>query len=355
MSTVGTALNDCPNIQAELNQYFNNCNAAELGDVSPLVQFLYSPINTTGITQLVSPSPGKLRRVTLRYDQLIPESEVEEVDNCERNCSSSKKRGDLVAEYEIDPCVKLVVHESMELKDFYYSCLSNPAIVLGKIRRLINALRAKTQTKLITELSALTGKWSSVVTASGLTVTADQLIVSTKLASGNPNAEALADIDLAITQNGYCAAPAIFTGGTLYRYMRTMQVGCCADSGISLEEAMKAYGKAFMFDRRVQNVWSVNEAVVLMPGAVQVLEFNEYAGDAEFYAAAGITPNSATRVIFDPLTGMGMNLLVSENCGKVSIIMHTVTKLINMPDDMFPASHYMEGVNYVNEIKVTNP
>jgi hypothetical protein len=354
MSLIGQALKSCPSLQAELNAYFQTCNAAELGDVSPLVQFLYSPINRSGIQQLVQPEGGKLRQVVLRYDQLIPESEVQSVDSCDRICTTTDKRGDLVATYEIDPCAKLVVSEAMALKDFYQSCLSNPEIIMGKLRRLINALRARTQTKLVNELTSLTGKWSGTVSASGLNVVSDQLVIKTKLANGNINPEAIADIDMAVLQTGYCSPPAIFSGGTLYRYARAMQAGCCADSGLDLEKAMQLFGKAIMFDRRVQQEWSVDEAVVLMPGAVQVLEFNEFAGDAEFFSAAGVSPKDHTEVIIDPATGMAMNLLISENCGTLSFILHTVTRLVNMPSDMFPAGHYMEGVNYVNEILVDN-
>lgn len=357
MSTVGSALNACPDIQAELDNFYSTCNASRIGDISPFIQFLYLPENRSGIQQLVSPAPGKIRNVQLRYSQAIPESQVLDADSCDRICTATTKRGDLIHEVTLDPCDKAYAEELMSAQDFYYACRSNFDIITDKIALLVNALRHKMQTKLVAQAVGMKGKWSSTVTDSGMTVTSDQLVLATLDSGGKLDPNAIADFDLAIMQNQYCNRPAVFTGATWYRYMRMLNIGCCSDQGIDLSKGLAAYGQyPTFFDRRIQNDWSANEALIVQPGAIQVVEFNEFLVDPEMKSAFQVYGSDyATGVIYDPMTGMGMNLLVSDQCGNISLVLHSVAKLTNMPADMFPTGHFMEGVNFVNELLVDNP
>lgn len=356
MSTVGSALNSCPDLQDELDLYFSTCNASKVGDISPFVQFLFLPENRSGIQNLVVPAAGKIRNVQLRYSQAIPESQVVSNDSCDRTCTATTKRGDLVHEVTLDPCDKLEVEELISAQDFYYACRNNFDIITDKIAILVNALRAGVQTKLVREAVGMKGKWASTVGESGLNVTSDQLVLSTLDNSGKVDPNAIADFDLAILQNQYCTRPAVFTGATWYRYMRMLNIGCCSDQGIDLKQGIAAYGQyPTFFDRRVQSEWSVNEALIVQPGAIQVLEFAEFMVDAEMKSALQFYGSDyATGIISDPMTGMLMNILVKDSCGNISIVLHTVNKLVNMPSDMFPTGHFMDGVNFVNELVVQN-
>lgn len=356
MSTVGTALNACPDIQDELDNYFKTCNASKIGDVSPFVQFLYLDENRSGIQQLVTPANGKVRNVQLRYSQAIPESQVQSSSSCDRICTATTKRGDLIHEVTIDPCDKLYVEEKMSAQDFYYSCRSNPDIIRDKIAIMINALRSAVQTKLVSEAVGLKGKWSTTVTDSGMTVTNDQLVLKTLDSVGKLDPNAIADFDLAVMLNQYCTRPAVFTGATWYRYMRMLNIGCCSDQGIDLDNGLSAYGQyPTFFDRRIQASWSADEALIVQPGAIQVVEFNEYLVDPEMKSTFQLYgADYAAGVIFDSLTGIGMNILVKDSCGEISIVMHSVTKLTTMPADMFPTGHFMDGVNFINELLIDN-
>lgn len=360
MSTVGTALHDCPPVQYELNNYFNTCDPSQRSDVSPLVQALYSNANTNNVQMAVVDGPGKVKIARMRYHQLIPELEVLEIDSCDRDCVADTKRGDLIADYTIDPCVKQVVEGKIQAKDFYYSCQNGGAEITGLIGRMVSALRRKTQTKLVSQISGLNGNWSSTVaeTFPGQVVNPGSYfkVKTQKDASIDPYPSTYADIDLAYKMQGFCTTPWTFTGGSLYRYMRLMNAGCCTDSGLDLGSLATQYGTPFIWDRRLQIYMGVEGAMAIQPGALQVIEFNEYLVDPEIAAASHTTigKNYETMVIYDPLTGMGMNFLFSDNCGVISIIGHTVTKLVTMPLDMFPNGDYMAGSNYITELRVVN-
>lgn len=357
MSTVGSALSACPDIQAELDNYFSTCNASKIGDISPLVQFLFLPENRSGIQGLVVPAAGKIRNVQLRYSQAIPESEVVNNDSCDRTCVATEKRGDLTYDVSLDPCNKWEISEKMSAQDFYFACRENQDIIRDKIVLLMNGLRAKVQTELVKQINGLKGKWATTVTDSGLTVTSDQLILATLDSNGKLDPNAIADLDLAIMMNQYCTTPAVFTGAAWYRYMRMLNIGCCSDQGIDLAQGLAKYGNnPTFFDRRVQAEWSTDEALIIQPGALQVLEFAEYLVDPAMQMGFQVYgADYATGVIADPMTGMLINILVKDTCGDISIILHTVNKVVAMPSDMFPTGHFMDGVNWVNELKVVNP
>ena len=59
-------------------------------------------------------------------------------------------------------------------------------------------------------------------------------------------------------------------------------------------------------------------------------------------------------MIIDPATGMKVDMVMSDNCGRVTIALTATTKLIALPTDMFSAGDVYEGVNYVTGLVVTN-
>jgi len=367
MSVVGTRLHDCPAIQRELNDYFlpANCDPSMRADVSPIVQFLYSQTNTRNVQQaVVDNGMGKIKQVQMRYDQIIPESEVIEVDECTRDCTATTKRGDLVTTYTIDPCIKQKVEALYDATDFWYNCQSAPERITKIFAQLISALRRKTQSKLVSQLSGLNGNWNDTVhqtfpgsSGSIYVNDSEQLVVKTKKdASEDPMAATVANVDTAIMQQEFCSGPAIFTGASYWQYAKLMNVGCCADNGLNLASIQAAYGKSIVWDRRLQYYMGVEGGIMMQPGAIQVIEFNEYQSEQSRVVAGNtqFARNYDTLFLVDPLTGIGMNFIISDNCGQVSIIGHTVTKLVTMPFDMFPVNDYMDGVNYITEFKVVN-
>lgn len=355
MGYAPSTLQDCPDIQVELNQYFQTCNSQFLKEPTPLYDFLMSPVNRGTYSQTVSPGQGKLKTVQMRYSQRILESEVTQPGSCDRSCVATTKRGDLTTQCTIDPCDFEEVSELISAQDFTYACRNNFDIVNEKMMLLMSALERKMATQLTGEAVALLGNWNALVD-DWATISSDFLQVQTlKTGSTDINPSAFEDIDMALTQTGYCNGAAIFGGPTLTKYYRLMLAGCCANQGLDLGEILSLYGKAIVYDSRVQKAFGdVDKNIAIQPGSVQVATYNE--NDNGIAEAAGVQwgANYYKRVIFSPMTGLPIDLTLSDNCGELSIFMRANAKVCGLPTDLYAPGDDMEGVVYVNGIKVAN-
>ena len=338
---MATTLAICPDIQAELNQYYNTCNASNLREPMPFFDFLMSDANMSGLSQLVVPGPGKIRTVQLTYEQRIPESEVGSLSSCDMTCSASTKRGNNVTSYSIDCEDGWEVEELISANDFLQACQSNDQILAKKIQAMIDALVRKTATALTTQAATLLGNWS---TDTGVAA-GDPVNVVTVDGSGNVKPTGWEDLDLAILQTNFCAAPVIFGGTTIFKYGRLMQAGCCSSQGLDLMAIRDQYGKAVVWDKRVNAITGNDGFWVLAPGALAVIT---YTGADQGMGMAQVLEGANYRkmTIQDPQSGLPIDLVISDNCGNVSVTARVVAKVVAMPSDMFPTGDSMEGVNF---------
>ena len=354
MSYAPSTFCECPPIQAELDAYFATCDASLLPDPAPLNEFLWSGLNRSGIQQQFTPSTNKLRTIILRYDQRLLESEVSEVDSCTRVCVAEKKRGDLCKEYTIDPCNKLRVSELIDANDFRASCLSNFDIVNKKMRLMMNALLAKVATKMTGLVVANFGAWSSDVPVINDGGDATLVLNTLNPSSTAFNPGAAYDLAFALQQTAYCNGAAVFAGGTFFKYAKMMESGCCSAEGLDLGDIISRFGKAVLWDRRVQAALGIDYALAVMPKALQPVYYVANNDGINVSLGLNVGTNYQKQVIFEPSTGLPIDLTLADDCGEVSIIMETVVDLKTLPIDMFAPGDYMEGVTFVNKIKVTN-
>ena len=330
----------CPNIQAELNQYYNTCNASSLREPMPFFDFLMSDANMSGLSQLVAPGNGKIRTVQLIYDQRIAESEVTALGDCEMSCSASTTRGNLSQNYTISCDNGWEIEELITVSDFNYACQSNDQILAKKIQNMVDALVRKAATALTTQAGSLIGSWGA---DTGVAL-GDCLNINTVDGSGNIRPQGWEDLDLAILQTNFCSAPVIFGGTTIFKYARLMQAGCCSSQGLDLQAMRDAYGKAVVWDRRVNAITGNDGFWVLQPGALAVIT---YSGADQGMGMGQVLEGSNYRkmTIQDPQSGLPIDLNISDNCGNISITARTVAKVVSMPD-IFEAGGNMEGVNF---------
>lgn len=340
---------NCPDVQVELNQFYNTCDASMLREPMPFFDFLWSDINLSGLQQQIVPSSGKIKNVVLRYDQRILESEVEEISTCGTTCTSTTKRGDKTTTVTIDPCDKLQVSEVMNVDDFVYACQSNESILAKKVQMMIDALVRKMATRLTTQAAALVGGWDAGVSPTN----GDGELCINLYPSGIINPTAMADIDFAMQQTNFCSTTAIFAGSDFYKYARAIQAGCCSPQGIDIAQISAQYGKAVLYDKRVNSVAGQEKAWVLQAGALMPIYYTQNdnmilqgAGLAVGRTDAVIGANYYKAVIQDPQSGLPIDMVISDNCGEVSIVLEANAKLISMPEDLFQAGDSMEGVNF---------
>ena len=111
-----------------------------------------------------------------------------------------------------------------------------------------------------------------------------------------------------------------------------------------------------MYDQKFEAINGVNRAVVIKPGALQMLYWT-YAGWADGVAAPFNPSNTGFKtVVFGMRTGLPFDLTVAESdCGStINIILTATTKLVGLPNDMYQDSDIYDGNVGVNEILVTN-
>lgn len=339
----------CPNIQVELNQFYQTCDASMLREPMPFFDFLWSDINNSGIQQIVTPAGGKIKVISLRYDKRILESEVQEISTTATTCTSEDTRTDYISDIEIDAADKLQISETMSAIDWAYACQSNEQIVAKKIQMMVDAVVRKMATRLTTQAAGLLGKWDSSVTS----IDGDNNLCVTLMNGTALNPYAMADIDLAMMQTNFCSTTAIFAGTDIYKYYRALNAGCCSSQGIDLASISAQYGKAVLYDKRVQSaIGNSYGAWVLQAGALIPIYYTQNnnsimngAGIAIGDANVQLGSNYYKTIIQDPQSGLPMDLTISDNCGAISIIIEANAKLFGMPQ-LFASGDSMYGVNF---------
>jgi hypothetical protein len=356
----------CPNLQARLNDFYNTCNASLLRDPAPFADYLWSDANRSGIQMAIAGGGAKTRTVEVLYDQRLLEAEVTASDLTSQVCAATTKRGNLSTSFSIDPTDGLKAEQKFNTGDWIHACQNNDEVILHEIQKLIDVLYRKNATRITQRAASLLGNWDKVVYTAGNTVTEGSvkyLKIQTKrpTAYTDINPEALEDIDFAIEQSSFCNGAVIFASQTLAKYMRTMQAGCCSSQGIDLSAQLANFGKATVYDRRVEKQnGGAAYAWVLMAGALQPIYYTanmdrsrdalkKLTGQNEFSGA-----NYWKTTIQDPQSGMPMDLTIADNCGDLSVIVRNVVDVKAMPLDMFGTGDDMEGVRFFAGLKVVN-
>ncbi len=358
MSTFpGSQITGCPNLQASLNDFYNNGDPSRFMEDMPIHDFLYSDLNRTGVRQslqsAISPGRGKTRTIELVYNQRIPESQVENVSSCDTTCTATNETGDGYAQYEIDTCDHEEYTEKVNAEDFKNSCKDNAMQAMERIARGMDAVVRKNATRLTNRVLGLYGNWASDV--SGVTGKTLALDLGT-INAPKPSAEVL--LDTALMQTGYIMPPVIFAGTSYYNFMKLLNIGCCNTSGQNLLETLNKYRKAVMYDTRLQaqGSYGATGMLIVQPGALQPIWFNRHAGKRAMQEGAGITSsgsNYETMTLIHPRTGVPVDILMKDDCGQIHMVFSVTTDVVAMPNDMFPAGDRMVGVNWINKASGT--
>lgn len=321
----------------------------------PFAEFVTSPLNNRGLSQVIAPGRGKTRSVELLYTTRIPESAV--VENDTDLCSCSDVRGNCSQVYDIDPDANLSVCEKIRNTDLRAICKPNDQYIMSRLMHLMDVLERRIATELTQQASFLTGAWNTSEVPN--VNVSDQLVVKTKK-DGDAfivNPFAMSEIDFALTATGYCGQRALFGGRELFQYYRNMLAGCCADSGTDLSRMMSLYGQAIAYDPRVASTFSggQNAGIVTQPGALALLTWNEFGWNAGTSLPFQNGANYARALVISPRLGIPMDVIVKDECpGTLTITLSSVVKLVGIPSDIFPVGDKYRNVNFFNEILVTN-
>lgn len=343
----------CPNLQARITQAWMAPNPVDVVIPSPLLQFLSSPLNRGGLQMSVSPGNGKIRAIDVVYDQKRTGTQSNvSVNATHPTCTASTSIGNAYTRYDIDPDENVQAQQLISLTDLIRNCQENGEYMAQQILALIRQADERVASVSAVQAAALVGGFGSETD----NVTADVLAVRT-LRSGTTDEIypfAMQDIKTAARHSAYGENPyVIFSGDQLKTYADRMAIGCCSDTGADLTRQFAQFGAAVTYDYWVQNALGGQEfALMMKPGALQLLTFNLYAGANGMNEI--ITPEYSQRVVISPESGIPYDVMIKHDCGNFHLVVTGITKVVGLPTDMFPQGDQYQGVTWVNQIEVSN-
>ena len=348
MSYLSSEYIQCETIQELIESQFL-VNTTPLESM-PALEAIIATQNANGIAQSVSDGMGKVKTVKVIYEQRLLESSVTESTGA-RACTTNTETFNNYATYSIDPTTHLDAKESFNTADLATVCTADvQSMIAKKINKVIDVLERAIATKTAQELVALYGKWGTEVT--GTVNGSDELVLAQYAVTATKAIDytSMITLDSALQNTGY-SAPAIIVGGSaLSDYMKFANHGCCATAGVNVLDVANTYGKAVMFDKRVKTALGSDlKSIAFQSGSVALITYNESA------QVPNLGANYAKFKVNSPRTGLPIDIVMSDDCGHISIIGYANTKLVGLPTDMFAVGDEYRGVTFVNKILVTNP
>jgi len=354
MSQSGTALQDCPEIQDRLNNYFTECDKSQMMRMheTSFVQFLRSPVNTKGALQqqlsFGSEQGSKQRIVELVYPQRFVNSDYSDVTA--KVCESTRKPARCKKTYTI-PTIGTQYDEVWDLVDLSKICQSNPDFIAEQMMLIMNGAIRKMDADLVADLVTLIGNFGDGETNVNVN---NEKVVQTLQAGGIiPDSNFIVEVEFAGDNAGYCSIPYVFGWGETKKAFRRLQAGCCANSGLDLSRISGEGTVAFLQNSNIEQTFGVNHFMSLEAGSIQLITWNEFVGLEGINVFNDSSYKQGTLV--HPETGIMFDFLRVVNCGKITFSIKLDHKLVGMPDDMFKIGDRHEAVTGVNEFLITNP
>lgn len=340
----------CERIQETLETQFNTCTTP-MENMAALESIL-STQKAQGIKQSVVNDNGKVKTVRVTYEQRALESSVT-AGYGERACVNDNRTTNNFTDYSLDPTYAIKYGENFFVSEMATICTDDlPSFFAKKLQKIIDVIERKIATQTVNELLALYGKWGSTVSNSATINGSDELVVSTFLPSTkNIDYTALTTLDLAFMKTGYCNNPIILAGSTMWAYGQHIKAGCCSTSGVNILDLANQHGQAIVYDKRLEAAFgSPHKSIAFQPGSVALIWYNAYNPTDVLNAGANYSMFKA----YGPRTGLPIDIIVKDDCGRIFITGYANTKLVGLPTDMFAVGDEYRGVTFVNKILVTN-
>lgn len=359
MSYQTETLLPCQDIQGRLEDLWKTPSFPGADDKMPFSDMLNSQINRYPISTALVSGQSKLHDVVVTYFPRLTEDLTETKSATEITCVQTAKYGNISRTYT-PPDTAITSGEVISVADLPRFCGDNPMYFEMVVARHIDVVRRALATQQAEEAVLLNGTWGSGIfttgNAAGNVNASNQYVWATRYSDGKPNPEAWADLRMAFDDVG--AGDQLFLAGgkTGRSYFNASMIGCCTDGGVDLAAAMQQWGLAYAYDTRLTAaLGSTNEFMALTPGNLVPIYFTMAQwkdGMSPIFVDSG---NYKLIAITDPMTGVPMDLTISENCGEISITVSTAEKLINLPTDFYSTPDPYAGKNGVFQVLITNP
>lgn len=353
MSYALSSFIDCPNLQANIDNFFG-CDYTKTlknNEVS-LVKTLMSPLNTTNILEKnISPGSGKLRTIEVVYTPRIPKGAVSTTID-PNDCTATEKFGDRSETYILDPLVGVKIERLINPLDLISRCESDSSYFNRLLMSMMDAAIRRMDEITANQLIALAGNFGQNETAvSGNTKT---VRTRTNASDHRLVSNWISDVEFAADNAGYCAPPIVFAYNDIWKVAQELHASiCCNDNGMNLSALASVAGMNIIPNRNVPGaLGGLNRFITIDPGKVQLLTYNKYGNGDNMQMIDDGVYKSMT--INHPETGIDFDFRMVLTCGKWNIFIELAHKLVGAPDDLYEVEDIYSGVTGVNKFDVDN-
>lgn len=298
------------------------------------IEFLNSPLNTSGRDIIPIQELDKKKTVRIKYIQRAVESQVD--DAITRSCDTGDFDDYQETTFDVDKEAEL--RWSMKEEEVAKLCEGQDAFGQMLLASKFNALTRHINRDALTEQVA---NFGLNVNEGGTGATSVTVFNNT---TGNLNARPLQKInfDYAVG-NQAVGTPALVGAGNIYQYWKTLEAGCCNDAGTDMLELSNRLGFSPFLDVMFDSVVGANQFAVMEPTKVHFVPYVEYLGPRE--KTNDDKFNNTT--IVDPRTGITYDLKVLfDECKDIwTFILRLHYGFFFEPNDVYHPQDPLDGVN----------
>jgi len=329
--TAGKCLNSLINLDEIKGGIYS---AAKKRSKLGYIEALASPLNTRGQRQLPTQQGSKKRVVEVRWRQRSTESDIEESKS--GTCTSTDFPDFNSELFEVSKEVERKF--ALNTSEFKAVCEGRSEFIGETLELTFDALARKINSALLTE--QLTNFGINIASGSAATTS----VTVFPAATGAPNAAALQTLMLEYEiTNEMAGAPIWVGGGNIYKFWKTLQVGCCNDAGVNMLDLSNSLGYAPFVDTMVDSVIGTNQFIVMEPQSVQFVPFNDYVGEDATSSGTSVARGTIT----DSKTGITYDLKVlQDDCSDNWIVIINLNyDIFFQPGEAFSANDHLYGTN----------
>lgn len=271
----------CENILAQMSEYQRPNYAFGLGKMTGLLDAVFSPIGAeTLASELISVNGEVLNKARIVYkqrttwDEAVTGSAAINADVCDT--PEVPKEKEVIV--DIEDRVALSSPRKFTNREMHNACQDTQAFINEFLMSDMRAAREKLNLKIIAKTNAGAGK----LVAHDGTETAAGSSKSLQLLDGSgaqpiPLHGNYIEIMQDYENMEFNGAPFIIGNGLFDTYFKLSDLSCCNSDSISFANAFQDAGLAYFKDQTIHRALGQNEVLVVAPGAMKFMTFNENA------------------------------------------------------------------------------
>lgn len=361
--TVGDLVN-ASNVQTDLDMMFANTPDPVMKQKVPFLEYLLMPGNRGNLAQSITIGNGQVRTVEVQYMQEFDEALVASNVTNPTCTAASFAPPNNSQEYTIDTSVNRSISFKVTRAVLETAKVTPSEYMSQSLLRAIAALEVAVDKQCADSAVLQYGEWSTdandwATQSPDVAITNDELVIKTrKDSSVDPYPYTAQNLAYAAEYCGYTQAPMIFSGTLLRDWVSLGGNFAAADSGLDLQGLYSKYVDQYGFavtysDKIAAALGGQTKFLMVQPGALQLAIFtaSDWTANSIYQELAA---NYYKTVIFSPRTGLPMDLVMTDDCGTISVRLFATTKVLAMPSDMFNQDNRYNGVTFVNKGVVTN-